>query len=969
MKSPPAAAPDTDAGIVRIPAEAGGHRMPVRPTLDATPADLARFAAEVLVEAGIREWALAVFHEGRPVERRFSAGVDGPGQTVSGTTMFNLESVAKPVVAWGVMNLVEAGRMDLDQPIERYLSRWRLPPSEFDHREVTVRRVLSHTSGLSWGRRQQFAAEEVLPPIEEVLSGTDGEGRRLEVIVQPGTRFIYSSGGYTLLQLLVEEVSGRPFAEFMKAEVLRPLGMHHSVFSPALPEAPVTRTMDALGRVAETDRVATSSSLITSLEDLTAFALAHLEGEGGVPGGVGVLRPATLDSMLTPVPAARNRRGLGYSVRRLDGDLLVAGHSGGGGDFRVVPQTGDGLVILTNSTVGYFPIERILCVWTGWLTGTKERCPVPSSYALLGAYRHGGVPAALDYYDDLVDRADPDYLVGIEQLSDFARLFVGAGMDGDAAAVYRYMARSGAPEGTIYGEVSDRLLLGQGVPEDRLPCYLGEYRSSSGDTIQLERTDSGVTVTIDPVVGIGGPVRMLTDRVFLFDFGGFIGELVFDLAESGAATSVTVRESTFGILLTAERSAADATGAAGCVVMESPPQAAEEVRARTNDFLAALSDDSPTFVSPFYAPDAVLVLPGGVVLEGREAIVRGFLRPRVPALRGVRALSEELVGGGDTVTWKGAIAARIAPAADTVRGALSATWARLPDGEWRIAASTVDLPDPDGEAERDPVRSGFFQSAGTRLHYLDFGGAGVPLVFMPNRDRTAYTFIDFAPRFTDRNRVLAVTSRGTGESGGEWDGAPDIAALGRDVIALLDSLGLERAVVAHAWAEVLVYLAEQHPGRMAGLVFLAGMPQPALPALWDADTTGTLEMVPRLAASWDGADPDEAMRLLRERWYVAQHLRVDRAIDIPALVFLNEGEASSEGDRWETDLQYARWVADGELAVPDSATRAYFLRLASDDAAQAEVRAVYRDLVAPAHHAANERFRRAFGDHLRLISL
>ncbi|HUG39833.1 MAG TPA: serine hydrolase domain-containing protein, partial [Longimicrobiales bacterium] len=137
--SPPAAAPDAGTGIVRVPVEAGGHHVPVRPTLDATPADLSRFAEEVLVEAGIREWALAVIHEGRPVERRFSAGVDGPGQTVSGTTMFNLESVAKPVVAWGVMKLVEAGRMDLDQPIERYLSRWRLPPSEFDHREVTVR--------------------------------------------------------------------------------------------------------------------------------------------------------------------------------------------------------------------------------------------------------------------------------------------------------------------------------------------------------------------------------------------------------------------------------------------------------------------------------------------------------------------------------------------------------------------------------------------------------------------------------------------------------------------------------------------------------------------------------------------------------------------------------------------------------------------------------------------------------------
>jgi hypothetical protein len=241
------------------------------------------------------------------------------------------------------------------------------------------------------------------------------------------------------------------------------------------------------------------------------------------------------------------------------------------------------------------------------------------------------------------------------------------------------------------------------------------------------------------------------------------------------------------------------------------------------------------------------------------------MRPRVARLRGVRALSEELVGGGDTITWKGAIAARMAPAADTVYGALSATWARQADGEWRIVASTLELPSRDAEAERGAVLSRFAGPEGAQLHFLDFGGAGIPLVFMPNRDRTAYTFIDFAPRFTDRNRVLAVTSRGTGESDGEWDGIPDVGALGRDVIAVLDALRLERAVVAHAWSEVLMYLAEQHPERVAGLVFLAGMPQPDLPALWDADSTGILEMLPRLTASFDGGMPTTQSALCARR--------------------------------------------------------------------------------------------------------
>lgn len=62
-----------------------------------------------------------------------------------------------------------------------------------------MRRVLSHAAGLSWGRREQFAPDEFLPPLEEVLSGVDAEGRRLEVVAEPRTRFIHSSGGYVLL--------------------------------------------------------------------------------------------------------------------------------------------------------------------------------------------------------------------------------------------------------------------------------------------------------------------------------------------------------------------------------------------------------------------------------------------------------------------------------------------------------------------------------------------------------------------------------------------------------------------------------------------------------------------------------------------------------------------------------------------------------------------------------------------------
>jgi CubicO group peptidase (beta-lactamase class C family) len=74
-------------------------------------------------------------------------GIADPAQGVPVTpeTVFDAASIAKPVTAWGIMTLVEDGLLDLDAPVEQYLTRWHLPPSEFDHNQITVRRILSHT--------------------------------------------------------------------------------------------------------------------------------------------------------------------------------------------------------------------------------------------------------------------------------------------------------------------------------------------------------------------------------------------------------------------------------------------------------------------------------------------------------------------------------------------------------------------------------------------------------------------------------------------------------------------------------------------------------------------------------------------------------------------------------------------------------------------------------------------------------
>ena len=124
------------------------------------------------------------------------------GQPVTPATRFQAASVSKPVTAWGVLRLVEQGRISLDEPVVGHLRRWRLPPSSFQAGGITIRRLLSHTAGLSVHGYAGQTLERPLPPIEASLSGEAGGSFPVELLEAPGRRWLYSGGGYSVLQLL-----------------------------------------------------------------------------------------------------------------------------------------------------------------------------------------------------------------------------------------------------------------------------------------------------------------------------------------------------------------------------------------------------------------------------------------------------------------------------------------------------------------------------------------------------------------------------------------------------------------------------------------------------------------------------------------------------------------------------------------------------------------------------------------------
>jgi CubicO group peptidase (beta-lactamase class C family) len=126
------------------------------------------------------------------------------GDPVTPTTLFQAASISKPVAVMGMLRLVEAGRLDLDEPVGSYLSSWAVPGHAF-HEPVTLRRLASHTAGTTVHGFPGYPRSAARPTTAGVLRG-EGNTAAVVVDLEPGTQFRYSGGGTTILQLIPIDV-------------------------------------------------------------------------------------------------------------------------------------------------------------------------------------------------------------------------------------------------------------------------------------------------------------------------------------------------------------------------------------------------------------------------------------------------------------------------------------------------------------------------------------------------------------------------------------------------------------------------------------------------------------------------------------------------------------------------------------------------------------------------------------------
>ncbi len=302
----------------------------------------------------------------------------GTDVAVTTETVFEAASVAKPVTAWAVLRTAERGLIDLDAPIETYISGWSLPPSEFDHAQVTARRLLAHAAGTNFGGDPGVEPGEDVPSLRQAADGASLEGGPIRVVYPPDEAYRYSSKGYVLLELAIEEATATPFPEYVRNEILEPLGMMSSGFewTPELRDRAVTGH-DWYGTPLPHFAHATSApgGLRTTAGDLARFLAAAMNGPDGELPGRGVISPGSVAQTFSPYPFTDDESliGLGYNLDTSTG-VLVARKSGDHRGFKpivfIIPELGAGLVILTNSdraAAGVF--ADIACPWSQLLEG------------------------------------------------------------------------------------------------------------------------------------------------------------------------------------------------------------------------------------------------------------------------------------------------------------------------------------------------------------------------------------------------------------------------------------------------------------------------------------------------------------------------------------------------------------------------------------------------------------------------
>ena len=387
MQPPRTAAALILAVVMPLMGGSASAQPPTTPPATDALARLDRVIADRTDASGVPGFAVAVVSGDRVVHVRGFGDADASGRPVTGDTPFVTGSSGKAFTALALMQLVDAGKVDLDAPVRRYVPELRLA-DRADADRILVRHVVQHTSGLRAG---------AIGPV--LASAADGsaldaiaEIRDEKPVTRPGQTWDYANVNYVLAGLIIERASGERFAQYMQRRVFGPLGMRRTFTSLAEGRAAglasgarywfgVTRWHGPTFRRG----VQAAGYYISTANDLARFLRAFLNQ--GVVDGRRVISQRGLQSLMTPGPDAH----LGPWADGASARYAMGWFAGGPWRERVYFHPGN--TPDSSSMIAFMP-ER------GWavasMTNISNELPVPGNPAVPDRLARNVIDVLLD---------------------------------------------------------------------------------------------------------------------------------------------------------------------------------------------------------------------------------------------------------------------------------------------------------------------------------------------------------------------------------------------------------------------------------------------------------------------------------------------------------------------------------------------------------------------------------------------
>ncbi|GAA2353291.1 serine hydrolase domain-containing protein [Nonomuraea africana] len=315
------------------------------PPHDLAPAAVDEFIGHYREATGLPGVAIAIT-KGTEVVHAAGYGETASGDPVTADTPMAVASVSKSFTSLAVMQLVEKGKVELDQPVRRYLPEFTMADPRAA--KITVRQLLHQTSGMA-----DSAFREKSLPQPETLEGAVARLKTAKLAADPGTTFSYHNTNYQVAARLVEVVSGRPFAAYLQAQVFAPLGMRHSTTIDTDRDLPGSARghLYVLGQAVALPEPTGfgngSGGVLSTANDLARWLIAQHNG---------ILSPQSVKELRTP-SRQNDTYALGWSIGKTERGTPVIEH---GGDLftstahqLLMPESGYGVAIMANTGMAF----------------------------------------------------------------------------------------------------------------------------------------------------------------------------------------------------------------------------------------------------------------------------------------------------------------------------------------------------------------------------------------------------------------------------------------------------------------------------------------------------------------------------------------------------------------------------------------------------------------------------------------